>query len=79
MPPAIDAKRQEFNKFVRTSGLFDGVVDLDAVTQDPTTGELHAEYQPNSSTGGPGDKLHPNRAGYQAMGLAIDPRVIIGQ
>ena len=27
---------------------------------------------PDSTTGGPGDKLHPNRAGYLAMGLAID-------
>ena len=45
---------------------------------DPKTGELKAEYQPNSSTGGPGDKLHPNRAGYMAMGLSIDPKVIAG-
>ena len=27
---------------------------------------------PDSTTGGPGDKLHPNRAGYLAMGEAID-------
>jgi hypothetical protein len=27
---------------------------------------------PESTTGGPGDKLHPNRAGYLAMGMAID-------
>ena len=42
------------------------------------TGELKAEYQPNSSTGGPGDKLHPNRAGYMAMGLSVDPKMIVG-
>jgi len=30
------------------------------------------EFQPNSSTGGPGDKLHPNRAGYLAMAMSID-------
>ena len=77
--PAVDAKRKAFNTFVRTCGLFDGVIDFDAVTVDPNTGELRADYQPNSSTGGPGDKLHPNRAGYQAMGLSIDPKVILGQ
>ena len=27
---------------------------------------------PESTTGGAGDKLHPNRTGYLAMGQAID-------
>jgi lysophospholipase L1-like esterase len=74
--PAVNDKRQAYNQFIRTAGIFDGVIDFDAVTLDPRTGELKAEYQPNSSTGGPGDKPHPNRAGYMAMGLAIDPKVI---
>jgi hypothetical protein len=26
----------------------------------------------NTTTGGEGDKLHPNRLGYLAMGMAID-------
>jgi lysophospholipase L1-like esterase len=76
--PAIEAKRQEYNQFIRTAGIFDGVIDFDAATLDKQTGELKAEFQPNSSVGGPGDRLHPNRAGYQAMGLAIDPKVIVG-
>ena len=75
----VEAKRQEFNKFVRNAGIFDGVVDFDAATLDPATGELKAEMQPNSSTGGPGDKLHPNRAGYAAMGAAIDLKLITGK
>jgi lysophospholipase L1-like esterase len=33
---------------------------------------LKPAFQPNSTTGGAGDKLHPNRAGYQAMGNAVD-------
>ncbi len=74
--PAINEKRQAYNQFIKTAGIFDGVLDFDAVTLDPKTGELKAEYQPNSTVGGPGDKLHPNRAGYMAMGLAIDPKVI---
>jgi lysophospholipase L1-like esterase len=77
--PAVEAKRQEYNRFIRSSGIFDGVVDFDAATLDPKTGELKAEYQPNSSTGGPGDKLHPNRAGYAAMGNAIDLKVLLGR
>jgi lysophospholipase L1-like esterase len=67
-----DQKRQELNEFIRKGGLFDGVVDFDAVTLDPHTGGLKAEFVPESTTGGPGDKLHPNRAGYLAMGMAID-------
>lgn len=70
--PDIERRRQAFNLFVRTAGLFDGVIDFDAATFDPATGELKPEHQPNSSIGGPGDKLHPNRAGYLAMAGAID-------
>ena len=77
--PAIDEKRHAYNQFIRTAGIFDGLVDFDAVTYDAKTGELKAAFQPNSSTGGPGDKLHPNRAGYLAMGLAIDPKMIVGK
>jgi lysophospholipase L1-like esterase len=75
---AINDKRQAYNQFIRTSGIFDGVIDFDAVTLDAATGELKPEFQPNSSIGGPGDKLHPNRAGYMAMGLCIDPKVVTG-
>jgi hypothetical protein len=35
-------------------------------------GGMRAEFIPESTTGGPGDKLHPNRVGYLAMGMAID-------
>ena len=74
--PAVEEKRLAYNNFIRTAGIFDGVVDFDAATRDPNTGELKADYQPNSTTGGPGDKLHPNRAGYAAMGRAIDFRLL---
>ena len=68
----VDARRQTVNAFIRSAGLFDGVIDFDAATRDPRSGGLRAEYQPNSSIGGPGDGLHPNRAGYLAMAQAID-------
>jgi hypothetical protein len=75
--PAGDAQRQEVNAFIRGGGLFDGVADFDAVTRDPKTGELRAAFQPGSTIGGPGDRLHPNRAGYLAMGTAIDLALIM--
>ena len=77
--PVVEAKRREYNEFIRSSGIFDGVIDFDAIVLDPKTGELKAEYQPNSTTGGPGDKLHPNRAGYAAMGNGIDLVMILGK
>ena len=70
--PEADAERQAINAFIRRSGAFDGVVDFDLATRDPQTGGLRAAFQPNSATGEPGDRLHPNRAGYQAMGNAVD-------
>jgi lysophospholipase L1-like esterase len=70
--PEVEAKRKALNEFLRTSRIFDGVIDFDAATLDNATGEIKAMYQPNSSFGGPGDRLHPNRAGYAAMANAID-------
>jgi lysophospholipase L1-like esterase len=67
-----DDKRRALNAFIKSSGVFDGVADFDAATLDPSTGEMKAEFIPESTTGGPGDRLHPNRAGYLAMGEAID-------
>ncbi len=67
-----DQKRQALNAFIRTSGVFDAVADFDAATLDPATGGMRAVFVPDSTTGGPGDRLHPNRAGYVAMANAID-------
>ena len=77
--PEQDAKRKALNEFIRTSGLFDGVADFDKVAGDPATGEMKAEFVPESTTGGAGDKLHPNRAGYLAMGNAIDLNMVMGK
>ncbi|WP_433727606.1 SGNH/GDSL hydrolase family protein [Actinoplanes sp. CA-051413] len=71
--PETDAKRRTINTFIRTSGMFDGVADFAAVTEDPANpGHLLPAYDTNSSVGGPGDHLHPNRAGLLAMGAAVD-------
>lgn len=67
-----DDKRRQLNEFIRTSGVFDGVADFDKVVTDPQSGEMRAEFVPDNTLGGKGDKLHPNRLGYMAMGAVID-------
>jgi lysophospholipase L1-like esterase len=60
-----EADRQAMNSFIR-SGAFDGVVDFDAVVRDPAQPtRLRPEFE---GTG----HLHPNDAGYAAMGNSID-------
>jgi lysophospholipase L1-like esterase len=71
--PGHDASRRVLNAFIRSSGLFDGVEDFDAATLDPASGNMLAEFLPNSTfTQLPWDYLHPNHAGYIAMGEVVD-------
>lgn len=69
---ARELKRQMLNAFIRTSGVFDGVFDFDRATTDPATGAMRDAFIPNSTDGGPGDHLHPNRLGYATMADAIE-------
>jgi lysophospholipase L1-like esterase len=63
---AKEAKRQAVNQWIRTSGAFDGVIDFDAVTRDPSNPKhIRAEFDS-------GDHLHPQDVGYEAMADAID-------
>jgi lysophospholipase L1-like esterase len=61
-----EAVRQAVNKWIRTSGSFDGVIDFDAVLRDP---DHPSRIVPRFASE---DHLHPNDAGYQAMADAID-------
>jgi lysophospholipase L1-like esterase len=70
--PETDQKRRALNQFIRTSGLFDAVFDFDRATLDESSGALRSEFVPNSTVGGAGDHLHPNRLGYAAMAEAVD-------
>src|SRR5580700_8893513 len=74
--PKIDTERKKINDFIRIGDLFDGVADFDAATLDPATGAMKATMQPNDTIGGPGELLHPNRAGYQAMAESIDIKAL---
>ncbi len=60
------AIRKAVNEWIRTGGAFDGVVDFDAAVRDPNHPD---SFLPAND---PGDHLHPNDAGYKAMGDAID-------
>jgi lysophospholipase L1-like esterase len=67
-----DQKRRALNEFIRSSGVFDGVADFDRIVTDPATGAMKLAYVHNTTVGGEGDRLHPNRLGYLDMGRAID-------
>lgn len=73
-----DENRKALNDFIRSSSLFDAVADFDAATIDQATGALRAEFVPNSTVGGAGDGLHPNRLGYLAMGACLDLAQVLG-
>ncbi|HKV03527.1 MAG TPA: SGNH/GDSL hydrolase family protein [Candidatus Acidoferrales bacterium] len=61
-----EAKRAAVNTWIRTSGAYDAVIDFDAVMRDPQSPtKLQAAFDS-------GDHLHPNGAGYKAMGDAVD-------
>jgi lysophospholipase L1-like esterase len=61
-----EAVREAVNTWIRTSGSYDGVVDFEAATRDPDNPK---RFLPGFD---PGDHLHPNDAGYQAMANAVD-------
>jgi len=57
--------RQKVNAWMRSSAEFDAVVDFDKVLRDPShPTRLLPIYDS-------GDHLHPNNAGYIAVGNAI--------
>jgi lysophospholipase L1-like esterase len=61
--------RQAVNRWIRTGGAFDAVVDFDKATQDSANLKT---FKPAFNNG---DHLHPNDAGYKAMAEAIDLKI----
>jgi lysophospholipase L1-like esterase len=62
---AMEEKRQAVNRWIRTSGAYDAVIDFDKVLRDPVyPSRLRPEYDS-------GDHVHPNDLGYRAMANAI--------
>ncbi len=68
--PAIGAdlatNRPTINNWIRTSGKFDAVIDLDVATRDRQNPSRLA------ATADSGDHLHPADEGYRIMADAID-------
>jgi lysophospholipase L1-like esterase len=60
-----DTKRKAVNEWIRTGKAFDGVIDFDKAVRDPTDPDRMLPAYDS------GDHLHPNDAGYKAMGEAI--------
>jgi lysophospholipase L1-like esterase len=67
--PEREAARQAVNKWIRTGGEYDAVIDFDAVMRDRAHPEqLNPAYDS-------GDHLHPNDAGAAALARAVPLRI----
>jgi len=63
--PLSEADREAVNRWIRTPGHFDAVVDFDKWLRDPARPEqLRPAYDS-------GDHLHPSPAGYRVMAKAV--------
>jgi lysophospholipase L1-like esterase len=61
-----ETARNTVNEWIRSSGRFDAVIDLDATLRDPGD---PLRLLPAADTG---DHLHPNEAGHRMMAEAVD-------
>jgi len=58
--------RKRFNDWIRTAGVFDAVIDFDALLRDPANSQrIRKDFDS-------GDHLHPGDEGYRTMAAAID-------
>ncbi|KVM08685.1 GDSL family lipase [Burkholderia ubonensis] len=65
LPAEREAIRLEVNRWIRSGGAFDGVVDFDEALRDPASPNvLQRRYDS-------GDGIHPSDAGYAAMADAV--------
>ncbi len=68
-----ETERIKLNEWIRTKGIFDGVIDFDALMKDgpvvTLTGGGYAAAMPQQWNC---DNTHPNAAGYKAMGEFVD-------
>jgi lysophospholipase L1-like esterase len=64
--PKLEEARQKINKWIRSSGAFDGVIDFDAVTRDPKDPARLLKAVDC------GDHLHPSDEGFRRMADAVE-------
>ncbi|GHG87950.1 hypothetical protein GCM10018780_05970 [Streptomyces lanatus] len=68
---AVDAERVEINDWIRGAGVYDGVLDFDAVVRDPARpSRMLPAYDS-------GDHLHPGDAGLAALAGSVDLRALV--
>ncbi|WP_437054624.1 GDSL-type esterase/lipase family protein [Streptomyces sp. enrichment culture] len=67
---AADAERVALNDWIRGAGVFDGVLDFDAVIRDP---ERPSRMLPAYDSG---DHLHPGDTGLAALAGSVDLRLL---
>lgn len=66
LTPQIEAGRQAINRFIRTSPVFDDVVDFDRAMQDQVSpSRLYPPFDD-------GDGVHPTPAGYRHMAATLE-------
>ncbi|MGJ7542036.1 SGNH/GDSL hydrolase family protein [Variovorax sp. LT1R16] len=69
--PGKDRLRRQVNEWIRTSGVFDAVIDFDAVLRDPAHPARMASHFDS------GDRLHPGDEGHRAMAEAVDLEALL--
>jgi lysophospholipase L1-like esterase len=61
-----ESARKKVNAWIRNSGRFDAVIDMDMIMADPVNpGQMLPAYDT-------GDHLHPNETGYRMMAEGVD-------
>lgn len=69
--PEREAARQIVNRWIRTGGAFDAVIDFDAALRDPAN---PSRLLPEADSG---DSLHPSEHGYRMMADVIDLELFV--
>lgn len=70
---AHETERRTVNQWIRTTRLFDGVIDLDKALRNPAD---TLSLRPEADTG---DHLHPNETGHRMMAETVDLNLFVGR
>lgn len=68
--PDKESVRDEVNDWIRNSGAYDAVADLDRALADPDDADMLAPAYDS------GDRVHPNDAGARAIAVAVAEQVL---
>jgi lysophospholipase L1-like esterase len=71
LKPGKEGERQKVNQWIRTSGVFDAVLDFDAVVRDPAN---PGHLLPAADSG---DHLHLSDQGYKMLAESVDLKLLL--